>query len=131
MTSFRAFTQTRFFHFDEVTHVCAFLQLSTRAQTCEWTNGASGFQMRIFHHTVWAKLATLTNHAVFDDATGANLDAIPNGYVTFNDNVSINFNIAPVNKRTAKIKTCRIAQHHACQQQFFCLLGLINTFQTG
>ena len=93
MTGLRAFTQTRFFHFDKVTHVRAFLQLSTRAQTCEWTNGASGFQMGIFHHTVWAKLTTFTNHAVFDDTASTNFNMVAQLAITFDDDIDINLYI--------------------------------------
>lgn len=39
--------------------------------------------------------------------------------------------LAGVLQRTAQIETRRIAQHHARQQQFFCLLGLVNTLQAG
>jgi filamentous hemagglutinin len=45
------------------------------------------------------------------------------GYISANQ-------VAPVVQRTAQIETRRIAQHHACQQQLFGLLRLINTFQT-
>ncbi|MNL33866.1 hypothetical protein D3C87_1558000 [compost metagenome] len=36
-----------------------------------------------------------------------------------------------MNQRPTQIKPRRIAQHHARQQQFFSLLSLVNTFQTG
>ena len=87
--------------------------------------------MGIFHHAIRADFTVITDNAVFNDATRANLHAMAQRDVTFDDNVSINFNISPVNERTAQVKTRRIAQHHARQQQFFCLLGLVNAFQTG
>jgi hypothetical protein len=52
--------------------------------------------MGIFHHAVRADFAVITDDAVFDHAAGANFDAIAQHHVAFQDNVSINLNIAPV-----------------------------------
>ncbi|MNL70678.1 hypothetical protein D3C87_1957210 [compost metagenome] len=52
-------------------------------------------------------------------------------HLAFNNNVSVNFDITPVSKRTAQVETRRIAQHHTRKQQFFRLLSLIDTLQTG
>ena len=114
MTSFRAFTQTRFFHLNEVTDVCSFQQLSSRTQTSKRANGTGRRQIRVFHDGIWANFAIIANHAVFNHATGADFHAMTESHVALDDNVSINFNIAPVSKRTAQIKTRRIAQHNAC-----------------
>ncbi|GAR59112.1 hypothetical protein NGUA15_00879 [Salmonella enterica] len=86
--------------------------------------------MRIFHHAVWANFAVIANNAVFNNAARADLHAVTERHVTFDDNVSVNFHITPVNQITAQIKTCRITKHHPCQQQFLRLFGLVNTLQT-
>ena len=114
MPGFRAFTQTRFFHLNEVTNVCTFQQLSTRTQTGKRANSTGRCQIRVFHNGIRTDFAIIANHAVFNHATGADFHAMTESHVALDDNVSINFNIAPVSKRTAQIKTRRIAQHNAC-----------------
>ncbi len=116
MPGFRAFAQTRFFHFDEVADVCAFQQLCPWAQTGEWPDRAGGFKVGIFYHAVRADFTIVANHAVFDHATGANFDAVTQRYVAFQNNVSIDFDVAPVIEHPTQIETRRIAQHHARQQ---------------
>ncbi|GAR62408.1 hypothetical protein NGUA15_04220 [Salmonella enterica] len=69
--------------------------------------------MRIFHHAVWANFAVIANNAVFNNAPRADLHAVTERHVTFDDNVSVNFHIKPVSQITAQIKTSRIAQHNA------------------
>jgi hypothetical protein len=107
----------------------AFQQLSARAQTRKRADGTGGIQTRIFYHAVRADFAVVTDHAVFNHTAGADFDAVAQRDVTFQDNVSIYFNVAPVGQRATQIETRRIAQHNARQQQFFCLLGLVNTLQ--
>ncbi|CNU23489.1 Uncharacterised protein [Salmonella enterica subsp. enterica serovar Bovismorbificans] len=68
--------------------------------------------MRIFHHAVWANFAVIANNAVFNNAARADLHAVTERYITFDDNVSVNFHIHSTMKGAAKIKTCRIAQHN-------------------
>ena len=87
--------------------------------------------MSIFNHAIRADFAVVANDAVFDHTTGANFDAITQRYVAFQNNVSIDFNVAPVAQHPTQIETRRIAQHHARQQQLFSLLGLIYALQTG
>ena len=87
--------------------------------------------MGIFHHAVRADFAVVTDHAVFNHTASADFDAVAQRDVTFQDNVSIYFNVAPVGQRATQIETRRIAQHNAREQQLFCLLGLVNTLKTG
>ena len=130
MTGFRAFPQTRFFHFHEVAYVSAFQQLSTWTQTRKRTDSTRRVQMSIFNHAVRANFAVVTDDAVFDHTAGANFDAVAKLNVAFKDNVSINLNISPVRQGPAQIETRWIAQHYAGQQQLFGLLRLINALET-
>ena len=109
----------------------AFQQLSARTQTGEWADGTSRFQMGIFHHAVRADFAVVTDSGVFNHAARADFNAMAQYHVAFKDNVSINFDIAPMRQGATQVKTRRVAQHYACQQQFFCLFGLINAFKAG
>src|SRR5690606_21690757 len=113
MAGFGAFTQTRFFHFDEVANVGAFQQLSTGAQTRKRANGACGVQTGIFHDAIGTDFTVVTDDAVFNHTASADFDAVTKLNVTFKDNVSINFYVTPVRQGSAQIEAGRIAQHNA------------------
>ena len=96
MARFRAFAESRFFHFHEVADVRAFFQLGTGTQTRKRSDGAGGVKPGIFHNGVSANFAIIANDAVFNDTARADFHPIAQRHVAFNNDIGINFDVTPV-----------------------------------
>ena len=130
MARLGTFAQACFFHFDEVADMGAHRQLCARTKTGEWPHGAFRCQHRIFQYAIRADLAVVANYAVFQHAAGTDFHAVAQLDRTFNNYVGINRDVATVYKFPTQIKTRRIQQHYAGQQQLFRLFCLINALKS-
>lgn len=131
MVGFGAFADGGVFDFDEVADVYIVSQFGLRTQAGVRADSVVFADFAAFEVGEGGDFAVCADFGVFDDAVCADFDVVAEFDFTFDDDVDVNHDILSVFQTAPQIETRRIAQGHACFEQFLRLFGLEDAFEFG